>query len=277
MEIRPAHSAEAAARMNTAELRRAFLVDTLFAPGELTLVYWETDRAILGSAVPLAAPLALTAPARVLGADFFLQRRELGVINLGGPGVVEVDGARHPLARLETVYVGRGARSVVFHSADAAAPARLFLLSYPAHASHPVALVRTEQENILDLGAPERANVRRLHQQIREGGPASCQLVMGYTEMGPGGVWNTFPPHTHLRRSEIYLYFDLPPDQAVMHFMGPPEETRHLVVRDCQAVLSPAWSIHSGCGTSAYRFVWAMGGENQRFDDMDPAPVQSLR
>ncbi len=276
MEIRPAHSQEACSRMTTAELRSAFLVDTLFRPGELKLVYWETDRAILGSAVPMAAPIALTAPARVLGVDFFLQRRELGVINLGGAGIVEVDGTRHTVARLETIYVGRGAHSVVFHSVEATAHARFFLVSYPAHADHPATVVRGAGENVLDLGTPERANVRRLHQQICEGGPASCQLVMGFTELSPGSVWNTFPPHTHLRRSEIYLYFDLPPDQAVIHLMGAPDETRHLVMREGQVVLSPAWSIHSGCGTCAYRFVWAMGGENQRFDDMDPAPVQSL-
>jgi 4-deoxy-L-threo-5-hexosulose-uronate ketol-isomerase len=276
MEIKPAHSQDACSRMTTAELRRAFLVDTLFVPGELKLVYWETDRAILGSAVPLAAPILLTASTHMLGADFFLQRRELGVINLGGPGFVDVDGTRKTLARLETIYVGRGIRSVVFHSADASTPARFFLVSYPAHADHPVALIGGDAENVLNLGTPERANVRRLHQQIREGGPASCQLVMGYTELSPGSVWNTFPPHTHLRRSEIYLYFDLPPEQAVVHLMGPPDETRHLVVREGQAILSPAWSIHSGCGTSAYRFVWAMGGENQRFDDMDPAPVGKL-
>lgn len=263
--------------MNTDELRRSFLIDTLFRPGVLDLTYWETDRTIVGSAVPLGAPVELAAPTHVLGAEFFLQRRELGVINLGGSGVVETGGEQHRLERLETLYIGRGTRDVRFHSLAPEAPARFLLISYPAHATHPTAAVRAGQENVLDLGTPEKANVRRLHQQIREGGPASCQLVMGYTEMGPGGVWNTLPPHTHLRRSEVYLYFDVPPDQAVVHLMGPPDETRHLIVREGQAVLSPAWSIHSGCGTSAYRFVWAMGGENQRFDDMDPAPVQSLR
>jgi len=178
--------------------------------------------------------------------------------------------------RLDALYVGRGTRDVAFHSDDAGNPARFFLVSYPAHAVHPAAHVPATAGRQVALGAPEKANVRTICQQIHEGSVPACQLVMGHTTMSPGSVWNTFPPHTHLRRSEVYLYFDLPDDEAVFHFMGPGDATRHLVVRSGQAVLSPAWSIHSGCGTSAYRFIWAMGGENRRFDDMDPVPVTEI-
>lgn len=277
MNFRTSHSPEAYARMNTAELRRAFLVETLFTPDVLDLTYWEVDRSIIGSAVPRARPVSLEVNPKLIGADFFLQRRELGVINLGGPGVVEVEGVQQPLARLETLYVGRGTRRVVFLSLEPANPARFYLVSYPAHADHPMKLVRETDARRIDLGKTATANVRTIRQQIYEGGVPTCQLVMGYTELAEGSLWNTFPPHTHLRRSEVYLYFDLPADQAVIHFMGPGEETRHLMVRNGQAVLSPPWSIHAGCGTAAYRFVWAMGGENQRFDDMDPVPVVGLK
>lgn len=274
--IRNTHSPEAVARMTTAELRAAFLIDTLFQPGALDLTYWEVDRTIIGSATPTAAPLALVADPKLLAAEFFLERRELGVLNIGGPGAVTADGTVFPMEKTDALYVGRGTRQVEFASADAANPARFFLMSYPAHAVHPTTPAPAATAKQVPLGAPDKANVRTISQQIHEGGVRSCQLVMGHTTMGPGGVWNTFPPHTHLRRSEVYLYFDLGPDDAVMHFMGTGQETRHLVLRNGQAVLSPAWSIHSGCGTSAYRFIWAMGGENQRFDDMDPIPIRDL-
>ncbi len=275
--IRNTHSPEAIARMTTAELRAAFLIDTLFRPAALDLTYWEVDRTIIGSAVPTGAAISLVADTKLLAAEFFLERRELGVLNIGGPGTVTTDGTAHRLGKTDALYVGRGTRSVEFTSEDASDPARFFLMSYPAHASFPTKLAPASEARQVPLGSPEKANVRTITQQIHEGGVRSCQLVMGHTTMGPGGVWNTFPPHTHLRRSEVYLYFDLGPDDAVMHFMGTGDATRHLVLRDGEAVLSPAWSIHSGCGTSAYRFIWAMGGENQRFDDMDPIPVRDLR
>jgi len=274
--IRNTHSPEAVARMTTGELRAAFLIETLFQPGDLDLTYWEVDRTIIGSATPSGAAIPLVADTKLLAAEFFLERRELGVLNVGGPGTVSADGVVHPLAKTDALYIGRGTRSVEFLSDDAANPAKFFLMSYPAHADFATTPAPASGGRQVPLGTPEKANVRTITQQIHEGGVRSCQLVMGHTTMGPGGVWNTFPPHTHLRRSEVYLYFDLAPDDAVMHFMGAGNETRHLVVRDGQAVLSPAWSIHSGCGTSAYRFIWAMGGENQRFDDMDPLPVRDL-
>lgn len=274
--VRNTHSPGAVARMTTSELREAFLVDTLFQPGTLDLTYWEVDRTIIGSATPTGSPIPLLADAKLLAAEFFLERRELGVLNIGGPGTVTADGATFPLEKTDALYVGRGTRNVEFASDDAANPARFFLMSYPAHAEYPTTLAPAATARLVPLGTTEKANVRTITQQIHEGGVKSCQLVMGHTTMGPGGVWNTFPPHTHLRRSEVYLYFGLGPDDAVMHFMGTGSETRHLVVREGQAVLSPAWSIHSGCGTSSYRFIWAMGGENQRFDDMDPIPVRDL-
>jgi len=262
--------------MSTTALREAFLIDTLFSPGEIRMTYWETDRTVVGSIVPQEAPLQLEAfPG--LASTFFCERREAGVLNLGGPGRVAVDGTEHRLARLDALYLGRGSREVVFTSEDAAAPARFYLVSYPAHASLPTLLIPQAQAREVRLGTPEEANARTIRQFIHEEGAPGCQLVLGYTRLEPGSVWNTFPPHTHLRRSEVYLYFDLPEEAAVFHLMGEARETRHLVVRDGQAVLSPPWSIHSGCGTRAYSFVWAMGGENRRFTDMDGIAVGDLR
>lgn len=264
-------------RMTTQELRDTFLIDSLFPVGDIELVYWEPDRTIIGSAVPASTPIVLEASPKELAADFFLQRRELGILNIGGAGTVETDKATYPLANLDVLYVGRGSKTVVFRSDSPSDPAKFFLISYPAHASYPAVLVRPADANRVELGDAASANRRTIFQQIHEGGARSCQLVMGYTELATGSVWNTMPPHTHQRRSEVYLYFDLPENQAVLHLMGPGQETRHLVVRSGQAVLSPIWSIHSGAGTAAYRFCWAMGGENQRFDDMDGIPVASLK
>jgi 4-deoxy-L-threo-5-hexosulose-uronate ketol-isomerase len=274
MEIIPSIDTRGYARMTTSELRQAFLVEGLFQPG-LVLRYWETDRTVLGSAVPGGEKLALTCP-RELAAKFFNERRELGIINLGEAGTVEVDGKSHALQPLDCLYVGRGARSVVFASAESARPAQFYLLSYPAHMDHPTMLAGFATTTGTPLGTPEGANRRILYKFIHAGGIKSCQLVMGVTVLQPGGIWNTMPPHTHLRRSEVYLYFNVPAESAVFHFTGRPEETRNLLVHDRQAVLSPPWSIHSGAGTSAYSFVWGMGGENQEFADMDAAPIKNL-
>ncbi|MBI2497425.1 MAG: 5-dehydro-4-deoxy-D-glucuronate isomerase [Opitutae bacterium] len=260
----------------TEQLRAEFLASGLFQSGEVTLRHWETDRTVLGGIVPAAAALALPNPPEVRSA-FFLERREAGVINLGGPGTVTVDGTTHPMEPLDALYLGRGTREVAFASRSAAAPARYYFLSYPAHAAYPVRHLAAKGAQGVRLGTPEGANVRTLYQLIHPGAFPTCQLVMGFTRMERGSIWNTMPPHTHLRRSEVYCYFDVPPGQAVFHFMGAPAETRHLVVRDLEAVLSPPWSIHSGAGTAAYSFVWGMGGENQEFADMDPAPVATLR
>jgi 4-deoxy-L-threo-5-hexosulose-uronate ketol-isomerase len=263
-------------KLNTADLRATFLIETLFAPGKLELVYTDADRAIVGSAVPAGSPLKLSADAE-LRAAFFCERRELGILNIGGDGAVEVDGKRYDLARLSCLYVGRGSQNVSFSSRDAASPAAFYLLSYPAHASYPTTLASVKDATMVELGTVADANRRTIRKYIHGGGIKSCQLVMGFTTLAEGAVWNTMPPHTHTRRSEIYMYFDVDPKRRVMHFMGTPQQTRHLIVADRQALISPSWSIHCGCGTGAYTFCWGMGGENQTFDDMDPAPVEQLR
>jgi 4-deoxy-L-threo-5-hexosulose-uronate ketol-isomerase len=262
--------------MSAAELRDAFLVTSLFAPGELRLIYCEADRAVIGSTVPLGQPVALSA-ADELRAAFFCQRRELGVLNIGGAGSVRVDGTTHALAPLDVLYVGRGSREVVFASDTAQQPAQYYLASYPAHATFPTVLARHAEATKVQLGSQAECNRRTINKYIHPDGIKSCQLVMGVTALEEGSVWNTMPPHTHTRRSEIYLYFDVAPEARVFHFMGRPEETRHLVVADRQAVVSPAWSIHCATATRRYTFCWAMGGENQTFDDMDGVQVGALR
>jgi 4-deoxy-L-threo-5-hexosulose-uronate ketol-isomerase len=276
MTIREPVLARWAAGASPAELRQEFLVSGLFRPGAIGLESWESDRAIVGGICPLAEPLELPTPAGLRSPHFFA-RREGGIVNLGGPGFVKVDGTLHPLDHLDALYVGRGTQQVTFGSTNPAAPARFWLLSYPAHVNHPNRHVKFAAVEGVQLGQRETANERTLYKLIHPGAFPTCQLVLGITKLQPGSVWNTMPPHTHLRRSEIYLYFDLPPEHAVFHFMGKPDATRHLVVRDLDVVLSPPWSIHSGVGTSNYGFVWGMGGENQEFADMDPAPVRELR
>ena len=269
-------TAAAARRMDTTELRDHFLVSNLFVAGTIVLEPVDLDRALLGGAVPLATPLALRTPP-LLRADYFCERRELGVLNIGGPGSVTVDGASHSLAAHEALYVGRGARDVSFASDDAGTPARFYLVSYPAHATYPTARITPADADVLDLGTQEQANKRQVRRYIHLKGVRSAQLVMGVTVLAPGSVWNTMPAHTHERRSELYLYFDLPSDAVVLHLMGEPTETRSMVVRDGDVALSPGWSVHSGCGTRAYSFCWAMGGENQDYADMDPVSMETLR
>ena len=263
--------------MTTAELRDSFLLTDIFVPGQVQLALAiSLDRALIGGAVPTDAPLELPNPPE-LRAEFTLERREMGAINLGGPGRIVVDSEEFALAKHDALYMGRGSRRVEFRSDDPANPARFYLLSYPAHAEHPTALARFADANHVDLGSDAEANRRTIHQYIHENGVKSCQLVMGWTELAPGSVWNTMPPHTHDRRTEVYLYFDIAEGHRVSHQMGEPQETRAIWVGEGEAVLSPTWSIHCGCGTAAYSFVWGMGGENQRFDDMDPAPIPTLR
>ena len=268
--------AAATARMTTDELRGHFLVGGLFEPGAVTLRPVDLDRVVLGGAVPLATPLALPA-IEYLRAEYFCERRELGVLNIGGAGAVTVDGLAHPLAAHEVLYVGRGSRDVTFASDDAATPARFYLVSYPAHAAHPTTRVTPAEADVLELGSQETANARRVRRYVHAGGARSAQLVMGVTTLAPGSVWNTMPAHTHARRSEVYLYFDLPADAVVLHLMGEPGETRTLVARDGDVALSPGWSVHAGCGTRAYAFCWAMGGENQDYADMQPVAMPTLR
>ena len=262
-------------KMSSEELRETFLLRGMFRPGGLEMAYVDLDRAVVGAAVPTDEPLVLEAAAE-LRADFFCERRELGVLNLGGKGTVSVDGDELELERLDCLYVGRGAREVSFMSADAQQPAAFYLLSYPAHASFPTTRVRFGETEPVRLGASETANRRALYKAIWTGGVRSCQLVMGFTLLESGSVWNTMPPHTHSRRSEIYCYFDVNPAHRVMHLMGPPEATNHLIVGNREVVVSPGWSIHAGVGTQSYGFCWGMGGENQAFDDMDPVAIVEL-
>ncbi|MCC6131228.1 MAG: 5-dehydro-4-deoxy-D-glucuronate isomerase [Acidobacteria bacterium] len=261
--------------MTAAELRAAFLVDDLFARGEIRLLHWEAERTIAGSAVPLAEPLSLEAPPE-LRAPFFCARRELGVFNLGGSGTVTVDGTPHSLTHREGLYVGRGSRQIRFESSTETTPALFYLMSHPCHADFPTAKVAVAAAQAFRIGDQEHASVRVLRRYIHPGGPPSGQLVMGITDLEAGSVWNTMPPHRHTRRTEIYLYFDMEPGAAVFHFMGRPGETRHLVVRNLQAVLSPSWSMHFAAGSSRYAFVWSMGGENQEFEDMQGVSLDEL-
>ena len=262
--------------MDTAELRERFLVDGLFQPGRVTLRFVDLDRVVLGGAVPAEGPLRLEAPA-ALAAEYFCERREIGVLNVGGDGSLTVDGEGYALAFRDALYVGRGAREVVFASEDAARPARFYLVSYPAHAAHPTTRVARDDAEATELGTVAQANRRTLRKYFHPAALPTAQLVMGVTELHEGSVWNTMPAHTHARRSEVYLYFAVQDDAVVVHLLGDPGETRHVVVRNEQVALSPGWSVHSGCGTAAYSFCWAMGGENQDFADMQPVAMADLR
>jgi 4-deoxy-L-threo-5-hexosulose-uronate ketol-isomerase len=263
-------------RMTTKELRESFLLNALCEPGKLHVNYVDLDRAVIGMASPVDSPIALpTYPE--LRAKYFTERRELGVLNIGGCGIVKVEGKSYELNNLDVLYIGRGNAEVSFASKDKATPAIFYLLSYPAHAVYPVALVRKEEANPTELGSAENCNHRTIFKYIHLVGARSCQLVMGVTHLHPGSAWNTMPPHRHDRRSEVYMYFNIADDARVIHLMGPPEETRPIVLVNREVVVSPGWSIHAGVGTRAYSFCWGMGGENQDYADMDPAPVESLR
>jgi 4-deoxy-L-threo-5-hexosulose-uronate ketol-isomerase len=263
-------------RMTTTELREKFVIENLFVPGELSTVYTNVDRAVVGGIVPLNIPLELTG-GKEMACDHFCDRREAGVINLGDAGSIEIDGAVYEMGNRECLYIGRGSKNIKFASADAAAPAAFYLVSYPAHADYPTTKAAIAVANVVELGSDAAANKRTLYQYICPGFIQSCQLVMGFTVLHEGNVWNTFPPHTHDRRTEVYCYFDLAENGKVLHLMGEPDETRHLTLTEKQATISPPWSIHSGVGTCSYAFVWAMGGENQVFGDMDHCDLNTFR
>jgi 4-deoxy-L-threo-5-hexosulose-uronate ketol-isomerase len=274
MDYRESADRAGVARMTAGQLRDTFVVTNLFQPGSIRLSYLEVERAVIGSAVPTVSALALP-PQPELASKFFCERREIGVINIGAAGFVSLDGERFELARQDCLYIGRGVEAVVFGSEDARAPARFYFVSYPAHARHPSRRVQRAEARIIVAGEAKTANRRVIRQAIRPGLVDTCQLVMGFTELEDGNVWNTMPPHTHRRRSEIYMYFDAAPGR-VMHMMGEPSEPRVMFVDDGEAVFSPSWSIHSGVGTASYSFVWSMGGENLEFDDMDGVAVSDL-
>lgn len=277
MEVRYLPSSNSYNRMTTDELRKAFVLENLFVSGAINTVYCDTDRAIVGGAVPTNSPLKLLATKKEMAADFFAERREVGVVNIGGGGIVRTDGQERPVACKDMLYIGRGVKSIEFSSVQPSQPAVFFIVSYPAHTAYPVAVATAADAEKAQLGTSEGANKRTINRYIHTGGVKSCQLVMGLTDLDVGSVWNTMPPHTHMRRMEIYLYFGLGPDSVVVHLMGKPDETRSLVIRNQQAVVSPSWSIHCGAATQNYSFIWAMGGENQEFSDMDAVGMKDLR
>ncbi|HIF9124919.1 TPA: 5-dehydro-4-deoxy-D-glucuronate isomerase [Photobacterium damselae] len=276
MEIRqPIHSAHAK-QLDTAGLREQFLIENLFQAGQINLTYSHIDRIIVGAAVPTETAIAFEG-GKEIGVDFFLQRRELGVINIGEPGLVVVDGQTYEIGAREAIYVGMGTQDIRFESVSAEQPARFYLNCAPAHHAYPTRKITREDAAPETLGNQENCNVRTIYKYLHPAVLPTCQLLMGMTELAPGSLWNTMPCHTHERRMEVYLYFDMNQDNVVFHYMGEPQETRHLVVRNEQAVISPSWSIHSGVGTAAYTFIWGMVGENQTFHDMDHVAMSDLK
>jgi 4-deoxy-L-threo-5-hexosulose-uronate ketol-isomerase len=276
MELRHATSPEQIPGMDTAELRRRYLVEDLFVPDEVRAVHTHHDRVVLAGIQPVRAAIALPGFPEIRS-DRFFDHREAGIVNVGGAGTIAVDGTTHKVGKGSCLYVGRGAQDVVFTSADVDDPARFYLFSAPAHTAYPTTLVEAGSGTVRELGDGATSNRRTLNQYIHENGVRSCQVVMGVTTLHAGSMWNTMPAHTHDRRMEAYLYFDLPADARIVHLMGEPAETRHLVVADGQAVISPSWSVHCGFGSASYGFVWAMAGENQCFDDMDGVPIAEMR
>lgn len=276
MDIRFAIGKQETKGLDTEGLRSHFLVSKLFQADKLNLVYSHHDRMIIGGVVPQKKSIVLSNPAE-LRAEYFLERREMGVINLGGRGEVIADGKAYPLRKLECIYLGKGVKKVSFASLDEKKPAQFYILSSPAHASYPTVKYTKEKASPVSLGDASTSNKRTVFKYIHKDGIQSCQLVMGVTALEKGSVWNSVPPHTHTRRMEVYLYFDLDAAHRLFHFMGQPQETRHLVMENLEAVISPPWSMHFGCGTSNYTFVWGMAGENLDYTDMDPAPISTLK
>jgi 4-deoxy-L-threo-5-hexosulose-uronate ketol-isomerase len=277
MQMRYPSHPEQIKTFTTEQLRDEFLIPTLFADNELTLVYSHIDRIIVGGACPVNGSIALTANPKDLGADFFLQRREVGIINVGGPGSVSVDGTVYAMAKCDGLYIAMGSQNVEFNSDEAATPAHFYLTSTPAHATYPTTHIPISSASPTHLGSIANSNERTIYKYIHPDGVKSCQLVLGLTLLDPNNMWNTMPAHTHTRRMEVYFYFDIGAENVVFHLMGEPNETRHLVIRNEQAVISPSWSIHAGMGTGNYTFIWAMAGENQTFSDMDAVPMSQLR
>lgn len=274
--VRHAFSPGETKAMDTATLRNNFLIAEVFRADAVQLTYTHYDRYIAGGAMPVTKVLALET-IDPLKAAYFLERRELGIINIGGTGTVTADGTSYELQAKEALYLGKGTRDVSFASADAQNPAKFYLNSAPAHQAYPAQKVTRQQAEVVELGAVETANKRTINKLLIAGVIQTCQLQMGMTELQNGSVWNTMPAHTHDRRMEVYLYFDVPENQAVCHFMGEPQETRHLWLQNEQAVISPPWSVHAGAGTSNYTFIWGMAGENLDYSDMDACPITGLR
>lgn len=277
MERRYASHPNEVKAFDTERLRKEFHVPKLFTPNRLELVLTHEDRFIIGGAAPVDQEVKLETDLKELGVSFFLERRELGAINVGGPGLVDVDGKEYELNNKDCLYVGQGSKEVIFKSKDAANPARFYLNSAPAHQAFPTAITTLNDAESGALGSIQNSNERTIHRFIHETGIQSAQLVMGMTQLKTGNMWNTMPAHVHPRRMEAYMYFDLPEDAVVFHLMGEPDETRHIVMHNEQAVISPSWSIHSGVGTSNYTFIWGMAGDNKAYADMDSVAMKDLK
>lgn len=277
MEIRYAPHPTQAKTFTTEQMRQNFLIEKLFVAGEIQMVYSHIDRIITGGACPVRAPLALVGDPKTLGAAFFLERREMGVVNVGGPGKLTVDNQTYSMQKLDGLYIGMGTKEVCFESDNPAQPARFYFSSTPAHMTYPTSHIPLQAATPSHLGDLAHSNERTIYKYIHPDGVKSCQLVMGVTLLDPNNMWNTMPVHTHVRRMEVYFYFDIAESNVVFHLLGEPDETRHIVVRNEQAVISPSWSIHSGMGTSNYAFIWAMAGENQTFSDMDAVSMDNLK
>lgn len=276
METRYAHHPEDMKKYTTEDLRREFLVETIFEAGKVHLTYTHVDRMIFGGVTPAEQELTIKLD-KELGVEYFLERRELGIINIGGEGSVVLDGTEYEMKQRDGLYVGKGTKEVLFRSKDASNPAKFYINSTPAHHTYPTVKIDINKIVPLEMGASETLNERKIYQYVHPNVCESCQLQMGLTMLAPGSVWNTMPCHTHERRMEVYLYFDMEPETRVFHFMGKPDETRHIVMKNEQATISPSWSIHTGTATSNYTFIWGMCGENITYTDMDHVKMEKLR
>ena len=276
LDVRYANHPEDSKHYTTEELRKHYLIEKVFIEDEVNLVYSHVDRVIAGGITPVKKALKLEG-CKELGSEYFLERRELGVINIGGDGKVVIDGVEYEVKSREGLYVGMGSKELVFTSADEKNPAKFYINSSPAHKTYPTVMINLEKANKVHLGDLANSNKRTIYQYVHPAVCQSCQLVMGMTMLEPNNMWNTMPCHTHERRMEVYLYFDMTNDNKVFHLMGEPNETRHIVMGNEQAVISPSWSIHSGVGTKNYTFIWGMAGENQTFTDMDHVAMDDLR
>uniref|UniRef100_UPI00398B62B3 5-dehydro-4-deoxy-D-glucuronate isomerase n=1 Tax=Azospirillum agricola TaxID=1720247 RepID=UPI00398B62B3 len=276
MDLRYAPHPDDAKRYDTDTLRRHFLLEDIFQPNEIVLTYSTVDRVVVGGVLPTTEAVALTAP-KEIGSPTFLARRELGVFNIGAPGRVVVDGTTYDLGNRDAIYIAKDSVDVRFESADPDSPAKFYLMSTPAHARYETRVITQAQARSMALGDIATSNKRVIHQYILPGVCETSQLVMGLTQLEPGNMWNTMPVHSHGRRCEVYFYFDLAENARVFHLMGEPTETRHIVMKSDEVVISPSWSIHSGVGTSNYAFIWGMGGDNVDYTDMDWIPMETLR
>ncbi|MBX3009177.1 MAG: 5-dehydro-4-deoxy-D-glucuronate isomerase [Melioribacteraceae bacterium] len=277
MEVRYSPDKNGFKKMDTTELRESFLIESLFKVNEIPMVYSDVDRSITGSAVPSGKSLKLAASKKEMAAEYFAERREIGVINIGNKGSIILDGKEYSMDNKDALYIGRGTKQIEFLSDVSNEPAHFYFVSYPAHKEYPSKHIKYNDAIHRHLGSIETSNKRTIHQYILPDILPTCQLVMGLTELEDGSVWNTMPCHTHQRRSEVYMYFNLKPEAFVMHMLGAHDETRHIIIRDRQAVLSTSWSLHAGAGTQSYSFIWAMGGENQVFDDMDHIAMSEMK